>query len=114
MDKIWAAGQIPQELKGKVSAVMPRSEAIWADFERLAGEFVDRILPKINPKLKRQDCARLRPLIAAKIALESFKGLAATRAASAHEIAVAQHVIPNRDALDRMLRYETWIDRRIF
>ena len=39
--------------------------------------------------------------------------LAQSRGAAFNEIAIAQHVIPNGDALDKVLRYETTIERQL-
>jgi hypothetical protein len=38
-----------------------------------------------------------------------LEGLAPTRRFNVQEIAIAQHVIPNGDALDKILRYESAI-----
>ena len=47
------------------------------------------------------------------MAIIQLKELATTRAASVEEIETAQHVIPSSDALDKVLRYETSIERNL-
>ena len=59
-------------------------------------------------ELGEQNSAAVKAQIAAEIAIREFKEFPETPVACVHEIAFAQLVIPNSEALDRMLRYESW------
>jgi hypothetical protein len=48
-----------------------------------------------------------------KSAVIFLEELRDSRNISVREIAIAQHVIPNSDALDKVLRYETTIERQL-
>jgi hypothetical protein len=91
---------------------MPGLEAMWPTIEEGAQGMLNLpALSKIARKSSAKDRASAIAVGTAIIGVSFLEQLAQWRHASVTEIAVAQHVIPNRDALDKILRYETAIDR---
>ena len=112
--EIWAAGKIPQHLKDRVSEVMPGAEVLWPGFERVAEQGIDdAVHSKLVPEPNSKSYGPILATVTAGLAVRCMEDLGETRSASVYEIAIAQHVIPNRDALDKILRYETSIERSL-
>jgi len=112
MKQIEANGEISQELRQRMFATMPGLEAIWPAIEEGGEEVLSRVLPKNIPE-SSQERASAAALRTAIVGVYFLKGLAQMREASVREIAVAQHVIPNQEVLDKILRYETTIERNL-
>jgi hypothetical protein len=113
-DEIRFAGQISQELRTKVFALMPESQARWPDLERLAERAMNQsVLSKIKAKPDQRRNASVKALLTVDIFIEEIGESAKLRNAFLTELAVAQHVIPMSDALDKILRYETSIERSL-
>jgi hypothetical protein len=100
-------------LKEKVFAAMPRSEKLWPYYERGAQEMMseDPVLSKT--KVDDPEYNRTIAHLIVKIAIADFGAIGERRSRYLTELVVAQHQIPNRDALDRLLRYEAMIDRTL-
>lgn len=113
-EEIEAAGEIPQGLKERVSAAMPGFEVMWPACERIAeGLMNEAVQSRTVPKLSAKRRAPILAQVTAGVAVRWLESLARTRSASVQEIAVAQHVIPNGNDLDKLLRYEAAIDRNL-
>ena len=112
--EIEVTGEISQELKQKIFAAMPFLEATWPNTADNVKELLNlphfsRFARKWNPKGIASFVAQGTVIAAIK----SIEQLAQMRRASMEEITVAQHVIPNGEALDKILRYETTIERSL-
>lgn len=112
--EIEVTGEISQELKQKIFAAMPFLEPTWPNTADNVKELLNlppfsRFARKWNPK----EIASFVDLGTVIAAIKSIEQLAQMRRASLEEITVAQHVIPNGEALDKILRYETTIERSL-
>jgi len=114
MKQIEAAGEISQELKQRMFATMPGFEAIWPAIEKGGEEILKTaVLSKIVQESSVRERASAVALGTAIVGVHFVQELARMREHSVTEIAVAQHVIPNREVLDKILRYETTIERNL-
>jgi len=114
MTQIEAAGEISQELKQRMFATMPGFEAIWPAIEKGGEEMLKTaVLSKIVQESSVRERASAVALGTAIVGVHFVQELARMREHSVTEIAVAQHVIPNREVLDKILRYETTIERNL-
>jgi hypothetical protein len=113
-DQIETTGEVPQNLKQKVFAPRPKFESLWSTFERAAQDQLRN--PSLSRKLKAMSPEE-RSCILAWLTITNtikfVKELGEFRATGVREVVLAQHVIPDRDVLDRILRYETAIERNL-
>jgi hypothetical protein len=113
-DEILSAGQIPAELNTKLLALVPEYQDLWLDSERPAERVMDQgVLSNTGAKPHKQENASIRALPTPDGFIEGVQMVAEERRAFLTEIAVAQHVIPNSDAINNILRYETSIERSL-
>ena len=98
---------IPQELEQKVSALVPEYQERWRDWEKIA-ERESGTEPKLTEEQKSMET-----YVIAQIAIEEIDDCAKERSAFLKEFAVAKHVIPDSEALEKLLRYETTIERSL-
>jgi hypothetical protein len=113
-DQIENTGEVPQDLKQKVCGIRPKFEALWSAFERTAQEQLTN--PPLSEKvqgLSPEDLSWCSALLTIASAIGFIQGLGRARSTGVMEVALAQHAIPDRDALDRILRYETAIERNL-
>ncbi len=113
-DQIETTGEVPQDLKQKVFATRPKFELFWSLFERGAREQLRN--PPLSKKLRGlspEQRSSSSTWIAIHCAISFIQELGRARAVGVMEVALAQHVIPDHDALDRILRYETAIERNL-
>jgi len=99
---IEATGEIPEELKKRISTRVPNFDVIWT---------------VLGAKAKKElnvssHASALAPLIF-NMAVRVLKQIPEWRFDSAWETAVAQRLIPNRKALDKLLRFETAVERML-
>jgi hypothetical protein len=112
--EIEATGEISQELKQRIFAMDPGFESIWKAIELVAQERLkEPTISKVFRKLKPQERASVLASHMVTHGIGLLEELGQSRAAAVHEIAVAQHVIPNGEALDKVLRYEAAIERQL-
>lgn len=111
-EMITGTGEISQALKQQMFATMPGLEVVWPGIEETSRERMS-----LPPLVVTQPLnARLRADIGvqiARVAINLIKEFAQTTRSSFREIAVAQRIIPKRDDLERILRYETAADRSL-
>jgi hypothetical protein len=103
-----------EELKQRIFAIEPKFEPVWkllesAAQERLATPAISKLSKQLDPKER----SVLLAIFTVKSAVVFLEELRHSRNTSVREIAIAQHVIPNSDALDKILRYETTIERQL-
>ena len=116
-EKIQETHEFPEdweELKQRIFAIEPKFEPVWkllesAAQERLAAPAISKLSKVLDPKGR----SVLLAIFTAMSAIILLEELRHSRNTSVREIAIAQHVIPNGDALDKILRYETNIERQL-
>jgi hypothetical protein len=112
--EIEVTGEISQELKQRIFAMMPGFESIWWAIERSAQERLkEPAVSKIFRKLSPQEHSSVLASHAVTRGIDFLEQLGQWRWISVREIAIGQHVVPNRDALDKILRYEGAIQREL-
>jgi hypothetical protein len=112
--EIEVTGEISHDLKQRMFATMPGLEALWPHIEEGGREALNLSgLEKIARNSSPKELTSALAQCTATIGVKMLERRAETRRASIMEIAIAQHVIPNSDDLDRILRYDTAIDRSL-
>jgi hypothetical protein len=112
--EIEATGEISQELKQRIFAMDPWFESIWKAIELVAQQRLkEPTISKMFRKLKPRERSSVLASHIVTNGIGLLEELAQSRAAAVHEIAVAQHVIPKGEALDKILRYEAAIERQL-
>jgi hypothetical protein len=112
--EIEVTGEISQELKQKIFAAMPVLEERWPSIEDDVKEFPNlTAFSKIARKSSPKELASALAQNTVIVAIRFIEQLAQARRAAIMEIAAAQHIIPNSESLDKILRYETTIDRSL-
>ena len=115
-DEIEATGEVPQDLKQKIFALRPKLESFWLSLERTAEETLkesESAVSKIAGTLSSQQRSVALALITVMRAIAFLEELGKFRTIGVRETALAQHVIPDSEVLDRILRYETAIERNL-
>jgi hypothetical protein len=112
--EIEVTGEMSQEVKQKIFAMDPGFESIWKSIETVAQEkMADPTISKMWKQLSPKERSWVLSSHAVKYGISLLEELAQSRCAAVQEIAIAQHVIPNGDALDKILRYEAAIERQL-
>jgi hypothetical protein len=112
--EIEVTGEISQEAKQKIFAAMPGLEAMWPAIEKAGEELLNSLaLSKTLRKLSAKERASSLAVCTTIAGVKFLELMGQWRAASVLELSIAQHVIPNSEALDKILRYETAIDRSL-
>jgi hypothetical protein len=103
-----------EELKQRIFAIEPKFEPVWKLLESAAQErLAAPAISKLSKQLSPQERSSLLAIFTVNSAIILLEELRRSRNTSVREIAIAQHVIPNSDALDKILRYETTIERQL-
>src|ERR1700680_1659106 len=90
------------------------AEKIWKSIESVVQERI--ATPSISRMLGQFSSAERFAVLASYMVtagIDFVEQFAQWRWSSVQQIATAQHVIPNGDALDKILRYETTIERQL-
>jgi hypothetical protein len=112
--EIEDTGEISQELRQRIFAIMPKLEEVWLALDKAAQDQIKELgVSKRFPKLSPQMRSRVLAKFAVTKLIASLEQLSNRRWTNIMETAIGQHAIPNREALDRLLRYETTIDRSL-
>jgi hypothetical protein len=107
-------GTLPVDLKQRIFAIDPRFESIWSGLERIAQEELKAsITSKKLPELSPEEQSSVASLITLSRAIGFLELMDKCTGVGVMENAIAQHLVPNGDAGDRLLRYETTIDRNL-
>jgi len=111
-NEIEETGQMSEELKQRINSTMPGLEGLWWLFGKGAEQLMERPwLAKLVRNATSKEQSFTRDFCTVTMAISFLKQLALQRNANVIETAVGQHAIPNPEALDRILRYETTIER---
>jgi hypothetical protein len=112
--EIEVTGEISQEFKQKIFATMPGLEGMWPMFEQIAQAMLNTpALSKILQESNTEERASALAGVATIMGVKILEGVAQLRRAAFTEIAIGQHVIPNSEVLDKLLRYETAVERSL-
>jgi hypothetical protein len=113
-DEVWNTGEIPEQLKTKVFEAIPGCKALWPFFVEQAEKLLNTAARlKLAPNASDQDYGGALAGLTVVVAIGFLRHAGPLRATSVYEIEVAQHILPNREALDRILRYESSIERNL-
>jgi hypothetical protein len=105
-------GQVSQELKQRIFAMMPDLEGLWSALEKAAQERVEEVgMSKMFRKLSPEKRSRVLGLYTVTHEIALLEELSVRRWTNVMEVAVGRHAIPNSDALDKILRYEAAVNR---
>jgi hypothetical protein len=112
--EIEATGEISHELKQRIFAMDPGFESIWKSTEKVAQEGLEEpTISKMYQQLSSEERSSVLASHMVTLGIGFLEQVAQWRWAAVQEIAIAQHSIPNGDALDKVLRYETTIERQL-
>jgi hypothetical protein len=102
-------GHVSPELKQRIVAMMPQLKGLWSALDRHAQERMEEtgVEKTCRPELR----SWFRETYSVTNAIALVEQLAKRRWTNVMEIAIGRHAIPNPDALDRILRYETTVER---
>lgn len=112
--EIEDTGKVSQKLKQRIFALMLKFEALWLELDKAGQEQIEkRDASKMFPKLSPQMRSRIIAWSTVTNGIAFLEQLGTRRRTKVTEAAIGQHAIPNREALDRLLRYETTFDRSL-
>lgn len=112
--EIENSGEISPELKERIIAAVPPFESLWLAFNGIAQEqvkqpHVSRGFQKLNPKHPSWVIA----MLTVTNLIHLFEQFSTRRWTNVLETAVGGYAIPNQEALNRLLRYDTTADRAL-
>jgi hypothetical protein len=112
--EIEDAGSMSKELKERIFAMAPEFELMWSTGEHLVQELLSEPTLRMEfLKLSRQKYPSMLALHTITRMISVLKTASNCRWTSMREIAMGQQAIPNREALDKISRYETTIERNL-
>jgi hypothetical protein len=112
--EIEGKGEVSPELKQRMFGMMPGFQALWLYLEKAAQARMDEPdMSKISLRLTPKGRARARDLYSVINAIALYEQLSHQRSTNVRETAIGRYAIPNAEALDRLLRYETTIERSL-
>jgi hypothetical protein len=112
--EIEDTGEISQELRQRIVAILPEFEGLWSTFHYISEKCVKEsnvsgMFQKLNPKWRSWVLA----MLTAQGGIRCFEELSNRRWTNVLETAIGQRAIPNREALEKILSYETATDRSL-
>lgn len=113
IEEIKSTEEVPQDLN-QIFATKPGLAELWSFFERIGmGELEKTLGSKMFQELGPEELSPIRAELAIVCSIKFLEYMRQFRTGGVREVATAQHVIPDREALDRILRYETAIERNL-
>ena len=110
--EIEDTGKLSYETKQRILAMDPYLKGSWAELETLSVKRTQELCArKKSGQLTPQQLSWMRDLYTVTGLIAVVGSLSQQRVTRVSEIALGRHAIPNNDALDRILRYETTIER---
>lgn len=105
-------GQLSHETKQRIFAMEPNLEGMWSVLDTVVEIRTEEVgAKKKSGKLTPQQLSWIRDLYKVTALTALVGSLSLPRWTKVREIAVGRHAIPSDEALDRILRYETTIER---
>ncbi len=113
-NEIEATDVVPPGLKERIFAMSPGLAALWSTLERTAENSMKKLdLPEPSEELSLEERTPILAVCTIGHAIRLLEELQKARNIGVMEVATAQHLIPDREVLDRILRYETAIERNL-
>ena len=110
--EIEETGAVSQEVKQRIFSTMPLMEKLWSAFDKKAPEWVK--VPEVSRAFRTpQSRAQAIAMYPVRMAMACIEPLSARRWTNEWETAIGQQAIPNSDVVDKILRYETTIERSL-
>jgi hypothetical protein len=107
-------GRVSNDLQQRIFAMDPKFESLLKAIEKTGEErLAEPTIARMCKRLGSEERSWVLALYTVTRGISVLEQLGRSRSAAVVEIAVAQHVIPHGDALDRILRYEAAIDRQL-
>jgi hypothetical protein len=111
---IAESGQVSEELKQRMFTTSPGFESFWSDLDKAGQKIVaEAEKSTLSRRLDAQQRSRLIALYTVTRAITFLEPMSQRRWTNVLETAAGQHAIPNRDVVDKILRYETTIERSL-
>ncbi len=105
-------GTLPEDVKRRIFAIDQRFESILAGFARRAQENLSAfITSKKLPELSPEEYTSAASLVTLGLAIRFLEAMDKVAGVGVMENAIARHLVPNSDVGDRLLRYETAVER---
>jgi tetrahydromethanopterin S-methyltransferase subunit B len=112
--QVEETGVISEELKKEIFAKVKGLEPMWSSFERTAEELLTAgPFGSLSETFPVEERSYLLAILTLTRAQAFIKEIHQFRTKNVNETALAEHVIPQRENLDRILRYETSIERNL-
>ena len=112
--EIEETGEISQELKQRIFAIMPGFEAMWSALEKAAQEWVKEPgVSRMFRKLKPQKRSWVLAMYIVTSGIACLEPLSNRRWTNVMETAIGQHAISNTEVVDKILRYEAMTERSL-
>jgi hypothetical protein len=100
------------KVKQRIFAMMPQFEGLWLALDKAAQErMAEPDVSKMSRKLSPEKRSWVRAMYTVTNGIACLEELSKRRWTNVMEVAIGQHAIPNGDALDKILRYETAVNR---
>jgi hypothetical protein len=113
-DEIEEKGEISREMKDRIFAIDPGIESMWESRESEPEEKVaDPTTSKMWQDLSSEERSSIRAVSTVYLRIDFIEQVARLRSSADRENAIAKHVIPKDYELNRLLRYETAIERQL-
>lgn len=112
--EIDETGRISEELKLRIVSLLPEFDSLWEAFHCVAR--IRAMQPDVSKKFQKLGAdlkSKVLATLAARAGISCFKQCSSDRLINVIETAFGQYAIPDREALDKLLRYETTIDKAL-
>ena len=116
LDELSDAREVPPDLKQRFFALTSRNEQDWQRFDEMGEEWLKAKAsrdPELAGILPTREGSPGRASRTLQAAIEWYELLSQSATPIAMKMAFGHYVIPDRDDLDKFLRYETTIERSL-
>lgn len=113
--KIAATAQVPRDFKRNLGEMSPQMESLWPSFERKADEELRNLCERAHNRdeLSPEEYHAKQMWLTIVSVIEYIQQQQEFRIRGTREIAIAEHIIPDGPNLERLIRYETSIERSL-
>jgi hypothetical protein len=116
--EIDATNEIPKDLKDRIFAVKPSFNSLWLTLEATSQEILKRlnsgkIFRQMANDLSEEEYSVVLSWFTISNAIEFIEQGRQVRTSNVREVTTAEDIIPSGEALDKLLRYETAIERSL-
>jgi hypothetical protein len=116
--EIEATDEVPKDLKDRIFAVKPSFSSFWPTLEATTQEILKqlgsgKIFQQMSHDLSQEEYSEVLSWFTIMNAIEFVEKARQFRTLNVREVATAEHVIPGGETLEKLLRYETAIERNL-